>query len=150
MKVNPALSHRTLARQLLAQALYQHEIAGTPRPQLEAEFAERPEWVKADQNLFRDALRYILAHREELDAVYKPYLDRAFSLIDPVERGILRLGTYELTQTPEVPYKTVIDEAVELAKDFGAEESYKYINAVLDKVARSVRQAEQQANTSNT
>jgi len=145
MKVNPALSHRTLARQLLTQALYQHEIAGTSRAQLEKEFAERPEWSKVDQNLFRNALRYILAHRDELDEVYKPYLDRAFSLIDPVERGILRLGTYELTQTPEVPYKTVIDEAVELAKDFGAEDSYKYINAVLDKVARTVRQVEQSA-----
>ncbi|HID00181.1 MAG TPA: transcription antitermination factor NusB [Piscirickettsiaceae bacterium] len=145
MKVNPALSHRTLARQLLIQALYQHELAGTPRTQLEQEFAARPEWPKIDQGLFRTALGYILAHRDELDAVYQPYLDRAFSLIDPVERGILRLGVYELTQTPAVPYKTVIDEAVELAKDFGAEESYKYVNAVLDKVSRAVRQIERSA-----
>jgi N utilization substance protein B len=142
MKVNPNLSHRTLARQLLVQALYQNEIAGTDRMTLEQEFELRPEWANIDQNLFRNALRYILAHKDEIDAVYNPYLDRAFSLIDPVERGILRLGVYELTQTPEVPYKTVIDEAVELAKDFGAEESYKYINAVLDKVAKQTRSAE--------
>ncbi len=144
MKVNPNLSHRTLARQLLVQALYQHELTDADRAKLEREFSERPEWPKADQNLFRNALRYILANREALDERYKPYLDRSFSLIDPVERGILRLGVYELTQTPEVPYRAVIDEAVELAKDFGAEESYKYVNAVLDKVARSVRQVEMQ------
>ena len=142
MKINPNLSHRTLARQLLTQALYQHELADTSATKLETLFQQRPEWSSLDQNLFRNALRYILTHKAELDAVYKPYLDRAFSLIDPVERGILRLGVYELTQTPEVPYKTVIDEAVELAKDFGAEDSYKYINAVLDKVSKQVRQHE--------
>ncbi len=142
MKINPNLSHRTLARQLLTQALYQHELADASATKLETLFQQRPEWSSLDQNLFRNALRYILAHKAELDAVYKPYLDRAFSLIDPVERGILRLGVYELTQTPEVPYKTVIDEAVELAKDFGAEDSYKYINAVLDKVSKQVRQHE--------
>jgi N utilization substance protein B len=145
MKVNPNLSHRTLARQLSIQSLYQHEIAGTPWIELERETMERPEFEKIDQNLYRNAVRYITAHRDELDALYKPYLDRAFSLIDPIERSILRLGTWELTQTPEVPYRTVIDEAVELAKDFGAEESYKYINAVLDKVATQVRQAEKAA-----
>lgn len=142
MKVNPNFSHRTLARQLLVQALYQNELADTPAAKLETLFQQRPEWASIDQNLFRNALRYILSHKEELDNIYKPYLDRAFSMIDPVERGILRLGVYELTQTPEVPYKTVIDEAVELAKDFGAEDSYKYINAVLDKVAKQVRQHE--------
>ncbi len=145
MKVNPNLSHRTLARQLTIQSLYQHEIAGTPWIELEREAMERPEFEKIDQNLYRNAVRYITANREALDALYTPYIDRAFSLIDPIERSILRLGAWELTQTPEVPYRTVIDEAVELAKDFGAEESYKYINAVLDKVAEAVRSAEKQA-----
>ncbi len=139
MSVNPNLSHRTLARQLLTQALYENEIGGAGFAELERSYQLREEWPAIDQNLFRNALRYILAHKDELDGIYRPLLDRAFSLIDPVERGILRLGVYELTQTPEVPWRTVIDEAVELAKDFGAEESYKYVNAVLDRVARQVR-----------
>ena len=141
MKVNPALSHRTLARQLLVQALYQHEVAGTDRLTLEKEFAERPEFSRLDQALFRSALRHILANKAELDARYQPFLDRSFALIDPVERSILRLGTYELSET-NVPWRTVIDEAVELAKDFGAEESYRYINAVLDRLAAELGRKE--------
>ena len=145
MSVNPNLSHRTLARQLLTQALYENEISGADFSELERSYQLREEWPAIDQNLFRNALRHILAHKDELDGIYRPLLDRAFSLIDPVERGILRLGVYELTQTPEVPWRTVIDEAVELAKDFGAEESYKYVNAVLDRVAQQVRPEAKQA-----
>jgi N utilization substance protein B len=87
-------------------------------------------------------MRGVPTHLVELDELLKPSLDRAIESVDPVERAILRLGVYELSHKPEVPYRVVINEAVELAKVFGAEQGHKFVNGVLDQVAKKVRTLE--------
>jgi N utilization substance protein B len=91
---------------------------------------------------FKDLLHGVPANLDELDAGLKGCVDRSIDSVDPVERAILRLGAYEMMHHPEVPYRVVINEAVELAKVFGAEQGHKYVNGVLDKLARKVRKAE--------
>ena len=86
-----------------------------------------------------------MARARELDAAYAPFLDRKASRIDPVELSILRIGTYELLHHIEIPYRIILNEAVELAKDFGATDSYKYINSILDELAKTARKAEKEA-----
>ena len=81
----------------------------------------------------------------DLQALFQPHLDRPAEQVDPIERGILLIGTFELKERVDVPYRVVLNEAVELAKDFGAEDGHKYINAVLDKTAAGLRQAERAA-----
>ena len=90
----------------------------------------------------QELLRGVPTHLTELDVALAPYLDRAIKSVDPVERAVLRLGAYELAHHPEVPYRVVINEAVELAKLFGAEEGHKYVNGVLYKLAKRLRSAE--------
>ena len=91
---------------------------------------------------FQDLLRGVPTHLNELDAALSPCLDRALASVDPVERATLRLAAYELAHHPEIPYRVVINEAVELAKVFGAEEGHKYVNGVLDKLAKKLRAVE--------
>ena len=87
-------------------------------------------------------MREVPARVAEIDAALEPFLDRPLAQVDPVERAILRLGGYELIQHPDLAYRIVINEAVELAKVFGAEQGHRYVNGVLDKLARAVRSAE--------
>ena len=96
----------------------------------------------ADLEYFEDLVRGVEAHRAELDAGLKPFLDREIEQVDPIERATLRLGAYELKHRPDVPYRVVLNEAVELAKRFGAEHGHTYVNGVLDKLAREWRAAE--------
>ena len=133
---------RSRARHYAVQALYQWQLAGQDVGDIVAQFLTGPEAAKFDHEYFRDLLRGVTTRAAELDVHLSPHVDRPIAQIDPVERAILRLGAYELAQHPEVPYRVVINEAVELAKTFGAEEGHKYVNGVLDKVARTLRGAE--------
>ena len=135
------ISHRKRARDLLVQALYQWKLAGNDPIQIEAEF-RADNGKKTDWEFFHQALSYISAHAVELNELYAPHLDRPIEQLDPIETGILQLGMFELSQRIDVPYKVVINECVELAKKYGATESHKYINGVLDKAARALRKAE--------
>lgn len=103
--------------------------------------------TQADVAYFSELVRCIPAHVAELDACLAPFLDRAVAELDPVELAVLRIGVCELTYHPEVPFRVVINEAVELAKVFGAEQSHRYINGVMDKVARNLRSAELEIKT---
>ncbi|HEV2321090.1 MAG TPA: transcription antitermination factor NusB, partial [Gammaproteobacteria bacterium] len=98
-----------------------------------------------DTEYFEALFKGVVAGSADLETAFSPHLDRPAAQLDPIERGILLLGTYELKERLDVPYKVVLNEAVELAKDFGAEESHKYINAVLDKTAVELRRAERAA-----
>jgi N utilization substance protein B len=138
------ISHRKRARDLLVQALYQWNLSGTEPKQIEAEF-RADNGKKTDWDFFHHALSYIAEHSVELNALYAPHLDRKVEQLDPIETGILQLGMFELSQRIDVPYKVVINECVELAKKYGATESHKYVNGVLDKTARQLRKAEQAA-----
>lgn len=127
------------ARERAVQALYQQILNHTPVDLLDAQFMEDAFMLKVDLELFRKIVRGVSANEESLDEAYLPLLDRPLSGIDPIEQAILRLGAFELIHTPEIPRAVAINEAVEMAKLYGATESHKYINGVLDKLADRVR-----------
>lgn len=133
---------RTWSRRCAAQAIYQWQLTGEVPGDLKAVFPAQQDMAQADMDYFEGLLRGVVARAEALDDELAPFLDRKVNEVDPVERAILRLGVYELSAHPEVPYRVVINEAIELAKRFGAEQGHKYINSVLDKVAQKVRAVE--------
>lgn len=136
-----SLAQRRKARRLIMQALYQWQIAKTEPLVIEAEFRqENP--GKIDWDYFSEVFLEIPRQVDHLNAHLKPLLDRAVDALDPVERALLYLGTYELAYRIDVPFKVVINEAVELAKVFGATDSHKYVNGVLDKLAAILRPLE--------
>ena len=133
---------RKRARRALVQAAYQWQMTDASASDIIAQFAEGEALKKADVEFFSESLRRLMAQTEALDAHIEPLLDRKLSELDKVELALLRLGTDELANRMEVPFKVVIDEYVELARTFGAEDSHKYLNAVLDKLARALRPLE--------
>lgn len=133
---------RSQARHLALQALYQWQVAGQDLGDIGSQFLEEQEPNSFDLEMFRDFLHRIPTQVSALDALVEPLLDRPLSQVDPVERAILRIGTFELKEHLEIPYAVVINEAVELAKVFGAEQGHRYVNGVLDKLSRRLRPAE--------
>ena len=133
---------RRRARRALVQAVYQWQLADADSRQIEAEFLASGSLKKADKGFFTEILRGVLDKSSDLDELIEPLLDRKLKELDNVELAILRLGTYELNARIDVPYRVVIDEYVELTKIFGAEDGHKYVNGVLDKLARTLRVAE--------
>jgi N utilization substance protein B len=136
-----AVAQRKRSRDLLVQALYQWLIGGADAGQIEAEFRAY-NGRKNDWDFFHDALVFITGNQVAIDALFKPFLDRDIAQLGPIEAGLLRLGSYELSQRIEVPYRVVINEYVELAKKYGASESHRFVNGILDKVARQHRRIE--------
>jgi N utilization substance protein B len=139
-KMNPTA--RRKARRFAVQALYQWQIADDALSNIEAQFRVDNDMKKVDGEYFHELLHEVPSHLTELDELVAPYLDREVSQLDPVELAIFRISAYELKYRVDVPYKVVINEAIELAKTFGATESHKYINGVLDKLAARVRLTE--------
>jgi transcription antitermination factor NusB len=142
-KGKPKLTEmRRSARRFALQALYQWTMAGASANEIEAQFRVDNDMSRTDLPLFSELLRGVSSGSTELDAAFRPFLDRPLSDLDPVELSVLRIGAYELIHRPQVPYRVVINESVELAKVFGATESHKYVNGILDKLAQRVRAAE--------
>ena len=141
MKFNPKARH--YARRFALQALYQWQVTQDPIATIEGQFLQDPHLETADKAYFSALLQGVVAECDTLDAAIKPFLDRDMTLLNPVELAVMRMGAYELAYRPEIPYRVIINEALLLAKDFGAEEGYKYVNGILDKVARELRGAEQ-------
>jgi N utilization substance protein B len=129
------------------QALYQWQITGQDPRDVYSQFATDAEAPRRDEELFRRLVLEIPQQAEDLDALIDELADRPVSQIDPVEHGILLVGVYELRQSPEIPFRVIINEAVELSRQYGAEEGHRYVNALLDKAARRVREAEIGAGT---
>ena len=142
-KKRPNRRHWT--RRLLVQALYQWRLADTELTALLAEFRTSEDMRSSDPDWFADALRSILNDAGPLASQLSVHLDRPWEQIDPVEQGVLLLGAYELTQEFGTPYRVVITEGVELARLFGAQDSHRYINGVLDRIAREARAVEVKA-----
>ncbi|MCH7822190.1 MAG: transcription antitermination factor NusB [Proteobacteria bacterium] len=136
---------RTRARELLLQALYQKQLAGHDSAELVKQFHEQVAYERVDQEFFDEALPAICKNQEALEKKIDAFIDRPLVQLDPVEHGILLIGVYELENRADVPFRVVINEAVNLAKRFGATDGYKYINACLDVAAQSMRSAEIQA-----
>ncbi|MEN8763952.1 MAG: transcription antitermination factor NusB [Thiogranum sp.] len=138
----PQAAHRTRARRLAMQALYQWDLSGSNLSEIEVQFLEDEDFSKADKDYFHELLHQVPARLDEVEQAFTSYLDRPLDEIDPVERAVLRMASYELMARIDVPYKIIINEAVNLTKKFGAEQAYKYINGVLDQVARRLRAVE--------
>ena len=136
---------RSQARSHAVQALYQWQVTGANIGDITQQFLEEHDSSQYEVAYFRDLLGGVPTNLKRLDEVLSPYLDRSIESVDLVERAILRLGAYELAEHPEVPYRVVINESVELAKIFGADQGHKYINGVLDKVAQELRAVEVKA-----
>ena len=130
---------RSVARKLAQQALYRWQLNDSPWQDLVQEFGEAEDMTRADADYFRTLVEGVWRGREELDARLATFTDRAPGLLDPVERAVLLIALYELTARPEVPYRVAINEAVGLAKRFGATDGFKFVNAVLDRAARALR-----------
>jgi len=137
-----ARNKRHKARQLLVQALYQWEVAQAPIAEILAEFLTDNDAKKFDAEYFQEALLGINENIVELDECFNPFTKRPIKELDPVELSILRLATFELVYKLEVPYRVVINEAIELAKRYGATEGHKFVNGVLDKTAQKIREVE--------
>jgi N utilization substance protein B len=136
---------RSLSRRLAMQALYQWQMTGQSFAELRNQFASDEGYPEVDAEYFQQLLQGVVEGSVELDGLLGQWLDRPVAQLDPVEHAVLLIGVQELRQHPEVPYRVVLNEGVELAKKFGATEGHKFINAVLDRAARSLRAAEQAA-----
>ncbi len=133
---------RRKARRFVVQALYQWQLSGTDLTDIEAQFRAANDMRKVDRDYFHELFHGVPARLSELDEALVPCLDRPVAELSQVEKAILRLGAFELLARQDVPWRVVINEGIELARMFGAEDSFKYVNGVLDKLARRLRPAE--------
>jgi len=132
-------SARRRARELALQGIYEWLVGGQDLAAVEGHLMESEGFERADRPHLRELLHGVIDGAESLRAQFSGYIDRRPEQLSPVEHGILLIGTYELQQRPEIPYRVVINEAVELAKSYGGTEGFKYVNGVLDKVAARLR-----------
>jgi N utilization substance protein B len=141
----PRKSTRRRAREFALQGLYQWQLSGKDPVMIAAELAESEGFDRSDVAYFRALLNGAIDHSKTLEGEITPFLDRGFIELSPIERGILLLGGYELMRELEVPYRVVINEAVELAKVYGGTDGHKFVNGVLDKLAGRLREIEVKA-----
>lgn len=139
---NTLAAERRKARHYGMQALYQWHMAGASLSDIEAEFRAEYDFEHVDLEYFQALLHGVPAEVDALEGLFEPLLDRKLDDLDPIELTLLRMGTFELKERIDVPYKVVINEAVALTKKFGATDGHKYINGVLDKVAHELRKVE--------
>jgi len=132
-------SARRRSREFALQGLYAWLVSRAEPGAIASQFADAQGMARADQAFFSQLLDGAISKASELDVAMQPALDRAPSDLSPVEHAVLLLAVYELMNFPEIPYRVVINEAVELAKSFGGTDGHKYVNGVLDKLARSLR-----------
>ena len=145
MSSNNSVWARRKARRALLQAVYQWQLSGNELASIRDDFQQGDALKKADVDYFDELLSKVVRQAPELDEAFTELLDRDTQQLDQVERAILRLATAEFMFRIDIPYRVVINEYVELAKSFGATDSYKYINGVLDKLAAQLRAVEVEA-----
>lgn len=126
---------RSRARRMAMQALYEWQVADNSPLDILNTYRAEQDMRKVDEEYFRDLLLNTAKYQQEVDDMMANCLDRPIHEVDPIEMAILRLACYELAHRPDVPYRVVINEAIELAKTFGAEAGHKFVNGILDKVA---------------
>ncbi|BBN82435.1 transcription antitermination factor NusB [Pseudoalteromonas sp. JBTF-M23] len=130
---------RRKARILALQAVYSWQLSANPIADIEQQMLIENDVSKVDVEYFKDLARGVAVNQKQLDEIVKPHLSRPFDDLDEVERAVLRLSAYELKFREDVPYKVAINEGIELAKIFGAEDSHKFVNGVLDKAVKELR-----------
>jgi N utilization substance protein B len=141
----PRKSSRRLAREYAVQGIYQFLLSGNEAPDIIAHLSEDAGFSKVDHKLFRTLLRGALDNAEALRAQFGLHLDRKLEELSPVEHAILLVATFELANMIETPYRVVINEAIELTKEFGGADGHKFVNGVLDKLAPQLRAVEVEA-----
>ena len=140
---------RSAARSFALQAVYQWQMNHAPVNEIEAQFTVDNDLGTCDKAYFRELLHGVTAKAKAMDDLFEELLDRPLAELDPIELATLRIGSYELAERLDVPYRVAINEGVELAKSFGASESHKYVNGILDKLAQRVRREEIAARRTN-
>ena len=133
---------RTNARKAAVQALYQWQMTGQSLVEIERQFIEDERLKDAQKSYFSELFHGVPRNLDLIDKILSEFVDRPIDMIDPVERAILRIGAYEMTNRLDMPYRVVLNESINLAKYFGADGSHKYINGILDKVAQQKRTIE--------
>ncbi len=141
--IDPAA--RSRARRRALQAIYAWQMADSPIERVIEQFRNEQDMEVADLAYFEDLVRGVHQHRDELDAGLSAYIDRTIAQVDPIERAVLRIAAFELKFRPDVPYRVVINEAIETTKRFGADQGHTYVNGVLDRAAADWRAVEVQA-----
>lgn len=132
-------SNRHNARKAAVQALYQWDVSKQDARDIESTFSQIHDMQNIDRKYLREIMQELPKVEGELEDVITPFIGREFKTLDPVERAILRLGAYELSYKPDVPTRVVMNEMIELGKTFGSDHSYKFINGVMDKLAKKLR-----------
>ena len=140
-----ASNPRSRARRAALQAIYQWQMTAQALEIISAQFRDDKSWKRIDEQMFSSLLYGVAANVTTLDESLMPILDRPVAQLDPVERAILRMGAFELTHREDVPWRVIINEYVGLAREFGAEQSHKYVNGILDNLARRTRDEARQA-----
>ena len=138
--IDPVL--RSRARRRALQAIYAWQMSGGNAQQVIAQFAHEQAHERADLEYFEDLVRGVLKHEADIDGALAEFLDRTVEEIDPIERAALRIASYELRHRIDVPYRVVINEAIDSTKRFGSEHGHTYVNGVLDHAAAAWRRAE--------
>jgi N utilization substance protein B len=133
---------RTRARRYGMQALYQWDLSGLDLAEIQRQFFESEDFTNADGGYFIELLNGVKTHIESIDTHISGSIDRPLGQVDPVERAILRIACYELLFRHDIPYRVTINEAVTLARKFGAEQGHAFVNGVLDRLARKTRPSE--------
>jgi N utilization substance protein B len=136
------LQARSRARRRALQALYAWQLSGSHMHAVIEQFRHEQDMEVADLEYFEDLLHGVEKNVDALDACLRPHLDREVAQVDPIERAVLRLATYELKYRPDVPYRVVLNEAIEVTKRFGADHGHSYVNGVLDRLAAELRAVE--------
>lgn len=138
--MNPAARHN--ARHYALQALYQWQLTGSAIQEVETQYMETQIKKKTDTDYFKELINAVARRSIELDDHMQPFLKRPITELDPIELSVLRMGTYELAERLDIPYRVVLNEALDLTKKFGSVEGYKFVNGVLDQVAKKLRTVE--------
>ena len=134
--------HRSRARRRALQAIYAWQMSGGTAQQVLAQFAHEQAHEIADLEYFEDMVRGVLQHTAQLDAALAAFVDREMAQVDQIERAALRIAAYELLHRPDIPYRVVINEAIDSTKRFGSEHGHTYVNGVLDRAAAELRAPE--------
>ena len=138
-KTENRFESRRRARRRALQALYQWHLTGQDVGEILVQFREEQDFSNVDTELFATLVRKVSKDQAEIDEKIEPFLDRPLKQLDVIEHVILSIGVYELLHSIEVPYQVVIDESINLAKQFGAEQGHSFVNGVLDKAAKQLR-----------
>jgi N utilization substance protein B len=133
---------RARARRFAMQALYQWDMSGTALHDIRNQFLESEDFSRTDRDYFIELFNNVTKEVERIDENLEKFIDRPLRQLDPVERAILRIAVYELLSRPDIPYRVVINEAVQLTKKFGAEQGHAFVNGVLDRAAHAFRTIE--------